>query len=248
LSAGEARLAARSGEAAMLAKMRRDGLRWRGLDVRGRRGALVLGAGGAIDTIELSFLPQITAGLRHDHPNPPASTDSCEAQLEALLFIDQRRFDEIAASTLDWAIAMLREAKSIHGAAPADDATVSRSEVAFIYEDLASRNPRRPIALEDLVDFLLENFRFTIRREPASGPWSEADPPSLTVFPMPPYLTLTARERKQGDKDPTQAYRVDFGADHLIDDDYGAFIGRYFAQLLQDAAAAAAATAAAERA
>ncbi|MEZ5292018.1 MAG: LysM peptidoglycan-binding domain-containing protein [Vicinamibacterales bacterium] len=198
------------------------------------RAGLVL---GERRTLDVFIGPMVTLGVASDYPAPPGPTGAGAApdeargvQLLLQMFVslgetDPARaagFDALAQAELLWALQNVHD--GLHAAAGraavlvSTATTVTRSALEFVQHDLTAANPRAPITYCRIVDFLRENFRFRVRAMPADG----AVAAGVTLFPVPPYLTLSTSDA---------GVRVDFETFDPCSEEYVALLEEYFRQL-----------------
>lgn len=215
--------AARAGDSDVRARLQGRRLAW-----QGRRVAHEL------RTLDLYLQPVVTVGRTEDYPpghGAGAAADATAVQLVIELFVslgnpDPARgagFEELARAELLWAVATIDDqGRAPSRSAPPLPREVARSALALVMDDLSSPGARQPIGFCEIVDFLRENFRLRIRRMPAD-PQSRAAMAAegLTLFPIPPYLTLEAGAE----------HHADFQTLNPCDPDYIATVEEYFRQL-----------------
>ena len=151
-------------------------------------------------------------------PPGPVTLTSLAAQLLC-------PFEQLSREALLWAVESaqfsVQQAQAALGASPADpappgpDTPVSASHLHALYADLT--DPGTPFPLSQVTDFLTSRgITFDLRPMPAT-----AQNPSYTVFPMPPFVRLTAG-----------GVTVDFATGpFLATPDYQEFLTRYFQEL-----------------
>ncbi len=203
------------------------GLLGRPLAWRGRRVA------SELRTLDLYLQPLVSVGRMADYPwhghrRRASGTDATAVQLQLQLFIslgnpDPLRgagFEELARAELLWAVETIHEALMAASAPPTE---IMRSALDFVMADLTSGHPRQPIGFCEVVDFLRENFRLRIRPTPLQAQ-ARADlaTEGVTLFPMPPYLTLTTSAPE---------HRVDFQTFDACSADYIKVVEEYFRQM-----------------
>jgi LysM repeat protein len=206
-------------------------LAWRGMRV-----------GASVRTLDVYVQPVITIGRNADAPGRSAQTAGDAAvQLVLSLFVPLESadplgdagFKDLARAELLWALAAFDESPSGASAAERDPsmppAEVRRSTLEHIIADLTSEHPHQPIGLPQLEDFLRQNFLVRIQAMPGQPAARDAlVARGLTLFPMPPYVTLETGE-------PT--HRVDFETFNPCGPDYIRVVQEYFRQVSVEVAA-----------
>ena len=203
------------------AALNERGLTWRGVQVLRE-----------IRTLDLYFQPMITVGLKKDRTSAQAPADvddDAAAQLVALLFVPHADpddtegpacFDDVACAALLWALDTLKSAVLETAGTPPADARVTRSQLEFISKDLDSG---QPIDFCTIIDFLRENFRFRIRPMPADAAvQDQLRTRGLTLFPMPPYLSVKTSDR---------LHKVDFQTFNPCTAAYRKVVDEYYREL-----------------
>ena len=201
------------------AALHAEGLKWCGVQVLHE-----------VRTLDLYFQPMITVGLKTDRPSSQAVADdgATAVQLVALLFVPHADpedpgpacFDDLARAALLWTLATIKSAERNASGTGADDAKVTRSQLEFIAHDLDSG---KPIDFCTVIDFLRENFRLRIRPMPAdTAAQDKLRTRGLTLFPMPPYLTLETSDAQ---------HRADFQTFNSCSVAYRKIVDEYYREL-----------------
>ena len=201
------------------AALHAEGLKWCGVQVLHE-----------VRTLDLYFQPMITLGLQTDRPSSKAAADDGAAavQLVALLFVPHADpddpgpacFDDLAHAALLWALATIKSAWRTAGGTGAEETMVTRSQLEFITHDLDSG---KPIDFCTVIDFLRENFRLRIRPMPAeSTVQDKLRTRGMTLFPMPPYLTIETSDAQ---------HRADFQTFNPCSVAYQKIVDEYYREL-----------------
>ena len=168
------------------------------------------------------ILPDGTVTLDGGGYTVPTGTETLSSIAAQLL----SPFEQLTREALLWAVESaqlsVQQAQAALGgagagpAAPGPDTPVSASHLHALYVELT--NPATPFPLSRVVDFLTSRaITFDLRPMPAAAPQN----PSFTVFPMPPFLQLTA-----------DGASIDFGTGPFrATPAYQQYLARYFQQL-----------------
>lgn len=174
--------------------------------------------------LELYFRPIVSLGIVGDRPGQTPDPAKAEVNLVAALTLRTSRKDgelrspaeTYAAELLRWGLMRVREQAWAAGADALGE-KITLSELHYLQDHLNGADPPIRITPEDVDAFFTEWVALALL--PAD--WAD-NPPTLTAFPMIPFLTLAA-----GDGG-TKTYGFNFEAAPLCSPEYQQNIRRYF--------------------
>lgn len=202
------------------AAIHREGLTWTGMRLVGE-----------VRTLDLYVQPMVTVGLRRDRPESkvPTDDDGAAVQLVALLFVAHgdpdsadgaASFDDLARAGLLWALETVKGAALRATPAQLMTSDVTRSQLELISQHLDTGTP---LEFCSIVDFLRENFHLRIRPLPSDqATRDQMQRRGLTLFPMPPYLSLATSD---------STHRVDFQTHNPCSSAYRKIVEEYYREL-----------------
>ncbi len=174
--------------------------------------------------LEIYFRPIVSLGVVDDRPGKKPDPTKGEVNLVAALTLRTSRVEgearspaeTYAAELLRWGLTRVREQAWAAGAEAVGE-TVTLSELHYLQDHLDGAEPPIRITPEDVEAFFTEWVALALL--PAD--WAE-NPPTLTAFPMIPFLRLAAGEGG------TAGYEFNFEAGPLCSPEYQKNIRRYF--------------------